>query len=217
MEETSARRFTKICVFCGSNPGNTEEFTKVAENLGKVLAERNIHLVYGGGNRGLMGSVAKAAHNKGSRVLGIIPKPLAIENIVGKTVGDELQVSSMHERMAQMLRHADAFIALPGGFGTLEEIFQIVSWAQLQIHQKPIGLLNVNGFYDGLISFLDYAAGTQFIPLLARRILISAPTVDQLIDQLQSFIPLSNPTLHQLDWSTHDSQKKRKIDLNLTP
>ena len=123
----------------------------------------------------------------------------------------------MHERMTQMLRHADVFIALPGGFGTLEEIFQIVSWAQLQIHQKPIGLLNVNGFYDGLISFLDYAAGTQFIPLLARRILISAPTVDQLIDQLQSFIPLSNPTLHQLDWSTHDSQKKRKIDLNLTP
>ena len=123
MEEISARQFTKICVFCGSNPGNTEEFTKVAENLGKVLAERNIHLVYGGGNRGLMGSVAKAAHNKGSRVLGIIPKPLAIENIVGKTVGDELQVSSMHERMAQMLRHTDAFIALPGGFGTLEEIF----------------------------------------------------------------------------------------------
>ena len=125
MEETSARRFTKICVFCGSNLGNTEEFVKPTENLGKVLAERNIHLVYEGGNRGSMGSIAKAAHNKGSRVLGIIPKPLAIENVVGKTVGDELQVSSMHERMAQMLRHADAFIALPGGFGTLKKNFQI--------------------------------------------------------------------------------------------
>ena len=157
MEGTSARKFTKICVFCGSSPGKSGEFVEAAETLGKVLAEQKIHLVYGGGSRGLMGCVATTAQNNGSQVLGVIPKALAVGNIVGKTIGDEVQVSSMHERMSIMLMNADAFIALPGGFGTLEEIFQIVSWAQLQIHQKPIGLLNVDGFYNVLLSFLDYA------------------------------------------------------------
>ena len=123
MEGTSTRKFSKICVFCGSSPRKNGEFVEAAVTLGVVLAERKIHLVYGGGNRGLMGCVATAAQNKGSRVLGVIPKALAVENIVGKTIGDEVQVSSMHERMSIMVLNADAFIALPGGFGTLEEIF----------------------------------------------------------------------------------------------
>ena len=174
-----------------------------------------MHLVYRGGSRGLMGAVAKATQDNGSRVLGIIPKPLAAENIVGKTIGEELQVLSMHQRMALMIGHSDAFIALPGGIGTLEEIFQITSWAQLKMHQKPIGLLNINGFYDKLLSFLDYAVEKEFVSPLARRILISASTVDELINQLYSFVPISDPALHELDWPPHDSEKKRKIDLTL--
>ena len=213
MEGSSTRKFTKICVFCGSSPGKTSEFIEAAETLSKMLAERNIHLVYGGGSLGLMGRVATATQNNGSRVLGIIPKALADGDIVGKTIGDELQVSSMHERISFMLRNADAFIALPGGFGTLEEIFQIVSWAQLQIHKKPIGLLNVDGFYNGLLSFLDYAVEKKFVSSAARQILISASTVDQLLDELQAFTPLSDPTMSQIDWYTDDNEKKRKINL----
>ena len=155
MEGTAVRYFRNICVFCGSSPGRNGEFIKAAQTLGMVLAKRQIHLVYGGGCRGLMGSVSGSAYLGGSQVLGIIPTALAASNIVGKTIGEECRVSSMHERIAKMMCNADAFIALPGGFGTLEEIFQVVSWAQLNMHHKPIGLLNVNNFFDGLLSFLD--------------------------------------------------------------
>ena len=143
-------------------------FVEAANNLGKTLAARKIHLIYGGGSLGLMGCVSTAAHLGGSQVLGIIPTALAVGNLTGKTIGVELQVSSMHERIARMLCNADAFIALPGGFGTLEEIFQIVSWAQLNIHRKPIGLLNVNNYFDCLLCFLDQAMEHNFISYLAR-------------------------------------------------
>ena len=157
IEGVSVRQFKNICVFCGSSPEKGIEFLRVAQTLGRVLAARKINIVYGGGSIGLMGVVATAAYQGGGEVLGIILSPLAEKSITGKTIGDELQVSSMHQRMACMLEKSDAFIALPGGYGTLEEIFQIVSWAQLNIHQKPIGLLNVNNFFDGLLSFLDHA------------------------------------------------------------
>ncbi|XVF26617.1 hypothetical protein REPUB_Repub14bG0033900 [Reevesia pubescens] len=110
-----------------------------------------------------MGCVVTAAHLGGSKVLGVIPRALAIGNTAGKIVGDEIWVSCIHERINIMIANADAFIALPGGFGTLEEIFQIVSWSQLNIHQKPIGILNVNGFYDNLFSFLNHAEEKRFI------------------------------------------------------
>ncbi|XVF17662.1 hypothetical protein REPUB_Repub10bG0142700 [Reevesia pubescens] len=163
MEGTSVRQIKSVCVFCGSYPGKDEEFLKVANNLGQTLAGRKIRLVYGGGNIGLMGCVAIAAQLGGSQNLGIIPRAIARRNIIGKTIGNEILVSYMHERMNIMIENADAFIALPGGFGTLEEIFQIASWAQLNIHKKPIGVLNVNGFYDGLFSFLDKAVEQGFI------------------------------------------------------
>ncbi|XVF16954.1 hypothetical protein REPUB_Repub10bG0075200 [Reevesia pubescens] len=163
MEGTSVRQIKSVCVFCGSYPGKDEEFLKVANNLGRTLVERKIWLVYGGGNIGLMGCVATAVQSGGGQNLGVIPRALAIRGIVGKTIGNEILVSCMHERMNIMMENADAFIALPGGFGTLEEIFQIVSWAQLNIHKKPIGVLNVNGFYDGLFSFLDKAVEQRFI------------------------------------------------------
>jgi len=120
----------------------------------------------------------------GSQVLGVVPNALAKGDIIGKTIGEELQVSTMFDRMNTMFNYADAFIALPGGLGTLKEIFHISFWAQLHIHHKPIGLLNVNGFYDNLLSFLDQAVEQEFLTSLARKIIISTATAEQLIDQL---------------------------------
>ncbi|KAL9394545.1 hypothetical protein Peur_013830 [Populus x canadensis] len=216
MASSSVPPIKNICVFCGSSPGKEKEFLESANHLGRVLAERQIHLVYGGGSLGLMGSVSIAAFLGGSQVLGVIPKALAEGDIIGKTVGEELQVSTMSERLSVMFNHADAFIALPGGLGTLEEIFHISSWAQLNIHQKPIGLLNVNGFYNTLLSFLDHAVEQQFLTFSARQILISAATVEQLIDELQSFIPVVDSSMSRLNWSITERRKKLRLDLSLS-
>ncbi|KAL5782583.1 hypothetical protein ACOSP7_007612 [Xanthoceras sorbifolium] len=211
MENAMSRRFSNICVFCGSSSGKNREFEEAAEQLGKVLAEKKIHLVYGGGNLGLMGRVSKAAYDGGSQVLGIIPKALSVGGITGNTVGEVHVVSDMHERKAEMFSNADAFIALPGGFGTLEELFEVTSWAQLKIHQKPIGLLNVNGFYDSLLSFLDHSVEKEFISPQARRILVTASNVHQLIEQLEAFVPEYDKTTSKLDWSVDAGSKKRRL------
>ncbi|XVF36930.1 hypothetical protein REPUB_Repub19eG0101400 [Reevesia pubescens] len=215
MEGTSIRKIKSVCIFYGSHPGKDEEFLKVANNLGRTLAERKIHLVYGGENIGLMGCAATAAQSGGSQNLGIIPRAIAKRNIVGKTIGNEILVSCMHERMNIMMENADAFIALPGGFGTLKEIFQVASWAQLNIHKKPIGILNVNGFYDGLFSFLDKAVEKRSISQATRQILVTATTLEQLLNQLQAFVPEPDPVLVFLDWSTN-SGNKRKLNLTLS-
>ncbi|KAF3453077.1 hypothetical protein FNV43_RR03511 [Rhamnella rubrinervis] len=162
-----------------------------------------------------MGTVSLAAHVGGSKVLGIIPKALTATNITGMTVGTEIQVSTMHERISKMLEKSDAFIALPGGYGTLEEIFQMLSWSQLNIHRKPIGLLNVNNFFDGLLSFLNHAVEQNFISHSARQLLVSASTADELIDKLQHFVHAPDPVMAQLDWSEQGS-KKRRFDLTLS-
>jgi uncharacterized protein (TIGR00730 family) len=134
MAGSSTPKIKNICVFGGSSPGKEKEFLELANHLGRVLAERKIHLVYGGGSLGLMGGVSIAAFLGGSQVLGVVPKALSEWDIIGKTVGEELQVSTMSEQLFVMFNHVDAFIALPGGLGTLEEIFHISSWAQLNIH-----------------------------------------------------------------------------------
>ena len=216
MEVSSTRKFNSICVFCGSNLGKNGEFIGAASNLGRTLAERKIHLVYGGGSLGLMGSVAISAYVGGVKVLGVIPKCLTVQNITGMTIGDELKVSHIQDRMTNMVNNADAFIILPGGFGTLEELFQIVSWAQLNIHQKSIGILNVNGFYNDLLSFVDHAAKKGFISTSARRIIISAPTPDQMIDQLLAYVPKPDPVLANVDWSNRNNGRKRKLKLTLS-
>ena len=215
MAGSSSHHIKNICVFGGSSPGKEKEFLESANHLGQVLAERKIHLVYGGGSLGLMGGVSIAAFLGGSQVLGVVPKALAQGDIIGKTIGEELQVPTMSDRLNAMFNHADAFIALPGGLGTLEEIFHISSWAQLHIHHKPIGLLNVNGFYDKLLSFLDQAVEQEFLTSSARQIIISAATAEQLIDQLQSFIPVIDPSMSRINWSTKESRKKLRLDLSL--
>ncbi|XVE65856.1 hypothetical protein DITRI_Ditri08aG0032900 [Diplodiscus trichospermus] len=163
MESSSVRTLQKICVFCGANYGKDESYVKAAHRLGEVLGKRGINLIYGGGSLELMGCVSIAAVMHGRRVLGIVPSAFTEKNLIGKTCGKKLKVTTMNERLLKMLEFGDAFITLRCGFGTLEELFQIVSWAQLNIHQKPIGVLNVNGFFDGLLSFLDHAVEQKFI------------------------------------------------------
>ncbi|KAK6148477.1 hypothetical protein DH2020_019389 [Rehmannia glutinosa] len=214
MESSSSRRINCVAVFCGANPGKDGCFLEAADNLGKFLAEKHVNLVYGGGSFGLMGRVAGSAYLGGVRVLGVIPKPLFVRQITGQTIGDELRVSNMQDRMVNMMHNADAFITLPGGFGTLEELFQVISWAQLNIHQKPIGILNVNGFFDGLLSFIDYAVEKGFISPSARRIIICATTPSELIYQLQAFVAELDPKVAHVVWS-EDRSKKHRLDLSL--
>ncbi|XVE93202.1 hypothetical protein REPUB_Repub01dG0170100 [Reevesia pubescens] len=163
-----------------------------------------------------MGCVATTAHLGGSKILSVIPRALVIGNTTGKIVGDEILVSCIHERINIMIANADAFIALLGGFGTLEEIFQIASWSQLNIHQKPIGILNFNGFYDSLFCFLDHVVEQRFISQATRQILVTATTPEQLLDQLQAFVPQRDLAMTLLNWEKDSSSKKRKLNLTMS-
>ncbi|RCV16250.1 hypothetical protein SETIT_3G123000v2 [Setaria italica] len=182
-------RFRRICVYCGSAKGKKPSYQDAAIDLGNQLVERGIDLVYGGGSIGLMGLVSHAVHAGGRHVIGIIPKSLMPREVTGDPVGEVRAVSGMHERKAEMARFADAFIALPGGYGTLEELLEVITWAQLGIHKKPVGLLNVDGFYDPLLSFIDLAVNEGFITEEARRIIISAPTAKELVMKLEEYVP----------------------------
>ncbi|KAL6574224.1 hypothetical protein OROHE_001128 [Orobanche hederae] len=161
---SSAKRFNSICIFGGVSHGNEACFTEAAHNLGRTLWEKCIHIVYGGGSLGLMECAAASAYMEGVKVLGVIPEPLAESKITGATIGDEFRVVNMQDRITQMTNNADAFITLPSGLGTLEELFHVVTRAQLNVYKKPIGLLNVNGFFDGLLSFINYSSEKVLFP-----------------------------------------------------
>ncbi|XP_011045113.1 PREDICTED: cytokinin riboside 5'-monophosphate phosphoribohydrolase LOG7-like [Populus euphratica] len=180
-------RFRRVCVFCGSSPGKNPNYQHAAIQLGKQLVERKIDLVYGGGSIGLMGLVSQAVYDGGRHVLGVIPKTLMPREITGETVGEVKAVSGMHQRKAEMARQADAFIALPGGYGTLEELLEVITWAQLGIHDKPVGLLNVDGYYNSLLSFIDKAVDEGFITPAARHIIVSAHTAQELMCLLEDY------------------------------
>ncbi|XP_024988568.1 probable cytokinin riboside 5'-monophosphate phosphoribohydrolase LOGL10 isoform X3 [Cynara cardunculus var. scolymus] len=193
-------RFHRICVFCGSSSGKNPSYRLAAVQLGNQLVDRNIDLVYGGGSIGLMGLVSKAVFDGGRHVLGVIPKMLMSKEIIGETVGEVKVVSNMHQRKAEMARQADAFIALPGGYGTLEELLEVITWAQLGIHQKPVGLLNVDGYYSSLLSFIDKAVDEGFITPTARHIIVSAQTAHELMSKLEDYVPEQNGTGSKLSW-----------------
>ncbi len=173
-----------ICVFTGSSSGRNDSYKQAAEQLGTELARREIGLVYGGASVGLMGVVADAALNNGGKVIGVLPQSLADLEIAHQQLTELRIVTSMHERKAQMADLSDAFIALPGGIGTLEETFEVWTWSQLGIHNKPIGLLNVAGFYNGLESFLDHLVAEAFVKPVHRRILLSDSEPESLVDKL---------------------------------
>ncbi|CAK8576215.1 unnamed protein product [Lathyrus sativus] len=203
MEEESEMKeskFKRICVFCGSSSGNKSSYKDAAIELGKELVSRNIDLVYGGGNIGLMGLISQSVYDGGRHVIGVIPRALMSREISGETVGEVKAVADMHERKAEMAKHSDAFIALPGGYGTLEELLEVITWAQLGIHDKPVGLLNVDGFYNSLLSFIDKAVEEGFICPLARHIIVSAPSTKELVKKMEEYSPQHVRVASKLSW-----------------
>lgn len=180
-------KIKKICVYCGSSPGKNPAYSLAAISLAKILCERGIGLVYGGAAVGIMGTVANAVLESGGEVIGVIPKSLAVKEVAHDNLSKLHVVASMHERKAMMADLADGFIALPGGWGTLEEIFEILTWAQLGFHDKPCGLLNIEGYYDGLITFLENSFEQQFVNELCRPMLIKSHDPNELIDQFSVY------------------------------
>ncbi|CAN6310777.1 unnamed protein product [Urochloa humidicola] len=193
-------RFKRICVFCGSSQGKKRSYHDAAIELGNELVARSVDLVYGGGSIGLMGLVSQAVYDGGRHVMGVIPKTLMTPEISGETVGEVRPVADMHQRKAEMARQSDAFIALPGGYGTLEELLEVITWAQLGIHHKPVGLLNVDGYYNSLLTFIDKAVEEGFINPSARRIIVLAPTAQELMDKLEEYVPYHDRVASTLNW-----------------
>jgi uncharacterized protein (TIGR00730 family) len=168
-----------VCVYCGSNVGMREEYADAARLLARQLASAGVGIVYGGASKGLMGILADAMLDAGGEVVGVIPSALQAREIAHLELTELHVVNSMHERKALMAELSDGFVALPGGFGTLEEIVEMLTWAQLQFHEKPCGLLNVAGYFDGLLRYLDHAQAEGFVrPQHRRMLLVSADPAD---------------------------------------
>jgi uncharacterized protein (TIGR00730 family) len=176
----------RICIFCGANAGNRPLFAAVAKELGALIARSGRGVVYGGGNVGLMGAVADGALEQGGEVIGVIPRSLVDRELAHKGVSTLHIVGTMHERKALMADLSDAFIALPGGFGTLDEFFEILTWAQLGIHGKPVGLYNVDGYFDHLLAFLDRAVSEGLLQAQNRRMFIVEHQSGAVIDRLDA-------------------------------
>lgn len=181
------KKFLSVCVYCGSSKGSSPVYADAAKSLGRALVKQNLSLVYGGGHVGLMGIVADAVLEAGGEVTGVIPKALMDSEVGHDRLTRLLVVKDMHERKAIMAEHADGFIAMPGGIGTLEELFETLTWAQLGFHEKPIGLLNVAGFYDPLIEFLRHQTSQGFLRAEHKELLLVETESDSLIEQLKNF------------------------------
>lgn len=179
----------RVCVFCGSSAGARTIYREAAEQLGQTLAQRGIGLVYGGGRVGLMGTMADAAMAAGGQVIGVIPQALVAKELAHSGVADMRVVGSMHERKALMADLSDAFITLPGGYGTLEEFFEVLSWSQLGLHGKPCGVLNVAGYYDTLLTLVDYAVAEAFVRPAHRFLVLVESDPSCLLDRLAQFQP----------------------------
>ena len=176
-----------ITVFCGSNSGSRAEYAAAAVNLARCLVEQNIRLIYGGGNVGLMGIIADEVMRRGGEVIGIIPDSLDKKEVGHRGITELRVVSSMHERKAMMADLTDGFIAMPGGIGTFEEFFEILTWAQLGFHDKPCGILNVAGYYDGLLALCDNAVAEGFLLDAHRRLILDEFDADLLLEKMRNF------------------------------
>ena len=179
----------RICVFCGSSLGNRVEYREAAREMGQAIARRGWELVYGGSKLGLMGVTADAALEAGAKVIGVIPEMFVNNEVPHPNLTELHVVRSMHERKAMMAELSDGFVALPGGLGTFEEYCEIVTWAQLGLHLKPCGLLNVNGFYDPLLALVDRAIEEEFIRPQQRGLILAAATIDGLFARFEGYAP----------------------------
>ena len=187
----------RVCVFCGSSPGARSEYVHTAERVGRALVTHGIHLVYGGGGVGLMGYLARAVLSDGGEVTGVIPSALLKKEVALTGLRDMRVVESMHERKALMADLADGFIAMPGGFGTLEEFIEVVTWTQLGIHGKPTGLLNVAGYFERLVEFLDHAVAEEFIRPEHRAMVLVHDEPEHLLDLMKTYQP---PVADKAEW-----------------
>jgi uncharacterized protein (TIGR00730 family) len=181
-------RIVTVCVFCGSKPGNDPVYQAAARQVGRELAGRSLDLVYGGGRVGLMGAVADAALEAGARVTGVMPRSLVEQEIAHRSLTTLHVVETMHERKVKMAELADAFIALPGGAGTFEEIFEQWTWGQLGIHEKPCGFLNVRGYFDPLIAMIDRMVAEAFLTQAHADMIVFADTTAALLDHFSNYI-----------------------------
>ena len=187
-----------ICVFCGSSPGARPEYTAAARKLGKILADRDLTLVYGGGNVGMMGQIAHAVLEDGGHVTGVIPRAIADMEVAYTDLSDLRIVDSMHARKALMAELSDGFIALPGGLGTLEEFVEVLTWAQLGFHTKPCGLLNPCGYYNSLLSFINHTADQQFIQPAHRELILVEEDPEALLDRFETYVA---PQVDKAAWA----------------
>lgn len=187
----------RVCVYCGSGVGGRPEYADAARMLGKVLVDQGLGLVFGGGRIGMMGVIARTVLEQGGDVTGVIPRSLHEMDLALTDVADMRIVADMHERKALMAELADAFIALPGGYGTIEELFEILTWAQLGFHRKPVGLLNVARYFDDLIRFVDHATVQEFIDPLHRDLLLVDQTPHGLLTKLARYEP---PRMDKVEW-----------------
>lgn len=179
----------RVCVYCGANRGRDPAYAEAARAMGRALAQRGIELVTGGGRVGLMGVVADAALEAGGSVVGVIPQALMKRELAHAELSELIVTASMHERKAKMAELSDGFVAMPGGLGTYEELFEIWTWAQLGWHHKPCGLLNAAGFYDKLVAFLDGASDAQFLKPEHRAMLVVDADPDRLLDRFAAYTP----------------------------
>lgn len=179
----------RICVYCGSNPGRLPVYREAAAELGRELVRREIALVYGGASIGVMGAVANAVLENGGEVIGVIPQSLATREVAHSNLTELIVVTSMHERKARMAELADGFVALPGGWGTFEEIFEILTWAQLGIHSKPCGLLNIANYFDHLALFLQHAMEQRFVREEYQAMIIMEQQPEVLLDRFSQYQP----------------------------
>ena len=188
----------RICVFCGSSPGGRPEYVQAARQLGEALVQRGLGLVYGGARIGLMGSIAETVLEKGGDVIGVMPQGLVEKEVALTELADLRVVSTMHERKALMADLSDGFIALPGGLGTVEEFFEVVTWAQLGIHEKPCGLLNTAGYFDGLMTFLGHSVEEQFVEHCHLGMIQTADEAEALLMKFESYRP---PVADKARWA----------------
>lgn len=179
----------RITVFCGSSSGTEEIYTSQATLLGQTLAKRNIELVYGGANVGLMGAVADGVLNNGGKAIGVLPNFLRSKEIAHKQLTELILVDTMHERKTKMNDLCDGVIALPGGFGTLDELFEMLTWGQLGLHKKPIAILNVDGYYDALIVFIQTMTDKGLLKEVNQQMLLVSDTIDDLLDKMENYVP----------------------------
>ncbi len=185
----SNQNLNSICVYCGSSFGSDLAYREGAIALGEALGRSNRRLVYGGASIGIMGALADAAISAGGEVLGVMPRSLVEKEVQHDGLSSLVIVDSMHERKAHMVEAADGFVVLPGGFGTLDELFETLTWAQLGYHQKPIGIFNINGYFDGLLAFLQNSVEKQLVKQPHLNMLIVADTLPTLLDQMEQYEP----------------------------